>query len=36
MAYDDILDEMRSTFGIEYSPNYLVSIVSNEVPKKIA
>ncbi len=36
MAYEDILDEMRAKYAIEYSPNYLVSIVSNEVPKKIA
>ena len=36
MAYEDILDEMRARYAIEYSPNYLVSIVSNEVPKKIA
>ncbi len=36
MAYEDILDEMRARYAIEYSPNYLVSIVSKEVPKKIA
>ena len=36
MAYDDILEEMRARYAIEYSPNYLVSIISNEVPKKIA
>ena len=36
MAYEDILEEMRAKFAVEYSPNYLVSIVSNEVPKKIA
>ena len=36
MAYEDILDEMRAKYAMEYSPNYLVSIVSNEVPKKIA
>ena len=36
MAYDDILDEMRARYAVEYSPNYLVSIVSTEVPKKIA
>ena len=36
MAYDDILEEMRARYAIEYSPNYLVSIVSNEVPKKIS
>jgi len=36
MAYDDILDEMRAKYAMEYSPNYLVSIVSVEVPKKIA
>ena len=36
MAYDDILEEARAKYAIEYSPNYLVSIVSNEIPKKIA
>ena len=36
MAYEDILDEMRAKYATEYSPNYLVSIVSSEVPKKIA
>lgn len=36
MAYEDILDEMRAKYAIEYSPNYLVSIVSSEVPKRIA
>lgn len=36
MAYEDILEEMRAKYAIEYSPNYLVSIVSKEVPKKIA
>ena len=36
MAYDDILEEMRARYAVEYSPNYLVSIVSNEIPKKIA
>ena len=36
MAYEDILDEMRARYATEYSPNYLVSIVSSEVPKKIA
>ena len=36
MAYEDILDEMRARYGVEYSPNYLVSIISSEVPKKIA
>ena len=36
MAYEDILDEMRAKYAMEYSPNYLVSIVCNEVPKKIA
>ena len=36
MAYEDILEEMRAKYAIEYSPNYLVSIVSSEVPKKIA
>ena len=36
MAYEDILEEMRAKYGIEYSPNYLVSIVNTEVPNKIA
>ena len=36
MAYEDILEEMRAQYAIEYSPNYLVSIISSEVPKKIA
>jgi len=26
---------MRAQYGMEYSPNYLVSIVSSEVPNKI-
>jgi len=36
IPYEDIMSEMQTTFGIEYSPNYLVSIISNEIPKKIA
>ena len=36
MAYEDMLDEMRAKYAVEYSPNYLVSIVSSEIPKKIA
>lgn len=36
MAYEDILEEMRARYAIEYSPNYLVSIISGEVPKRIA
>ena len=36
MAYEDILEEMRAKYAMEYSPNYLVSIISTEVPKKIA
>ena len=36
MAYEDILNEIRARFAIEYSHNYLVSIGSTEVPKKIA
>ena len=36
MAYEDILEEMRVQYAMEYSPNYLVSIVSTEVPNKIA
>ena len=36
MAYEDILEEMRVQYAMEYSPNYLVSIISTEVPNKIA
>ena len=36
MAYEDILDEMRAKYAMEYSPNYLVTIVNTEVPNKIA
>ena len=36
MMYEDILDEMRAKYAMEYSPNYLVSVVSCEVPKRIA
>ena len=36
MMYEDIMDEMRAKYAIEYSPNYLVSIVNTEVPNKIA
>ena len=36
MAYEDILEEMRAKYAMEYSPNYLVSIVNTEVPNKIA
>jgi RNase P subunit RPR2 len=36
LAYDDILEEMRAKYAMEYSPNYLVAIVSTEVPNKIA
>jgi len=36
MAYEDILEEMCAKYAVEYSPNYLVSIVSNEVPKRVA
>ena len=35
-SFDAILEEMRARYAIEYSPNYLVSIVSNEVPNRIA
>ena len=30
------MDAMRARYGIEYSPNYLVSIVNTEVPNRIA
>ena len=36
LAYDDMLEEMQSKYGMEYSPNYLVSVVSTEIPNKIA
>lgn len=36
LAYEDILEEMRAKYAMEYSPNYLVSVVSTEVPNKIA
>ena len=36
LAYDDILEEMRSRYATEYSPNYLVSVISTEIPNKIA
>lgn len=36
MAYEDILEELRAKYAMEYSPNYLVSIVSTEIPNKIA
>ena len=36
MAYEDILEAMQTRYAVDYSPNYLVSIVSNEVPKKIS
>ena len=36
LAYDDILEEMRAQYAAEYSPNYLVSVISTEIPNKIA
>ena len=36
LAYDDILEEMRAKYASEYSPNYLVSVISTEIPNKIA
>lgn len=36
MMYEDMLEEMRAKYAIEYSPNYLVSIVNTEVPNTIA
>lgn len=36
LAYEDILEEMRAHYAAEYSPNYLVSVVSTEIPNKIA
>ena len=36
MAYEDILEEMRAKYATEYSPNYLVSVISNEIPSRIA
>ena len=36
MQYDDLLEEMHKKYNMEYSPNYLVSIMSTEIPNKIA
>ena len=36
IVYEDILEEMRARYAIDYSPNYLVFVVSNEIPKRIA
>lgn len=36
VPYDEILEEMRAKYAMEYSPNYLVAIVSTEVPNRIA
>lgn len=36
MAYEDIMEEMEWKYHMKYSPNYLVSIVSTEIPNKIA
>ena len=36
MDYKDILEEMRARYAVEYSPNYLASIISKEIPKRIA
>ena len=30
------MEEMRAKYAMEYSPNYLVSVVSTEIPNKIA
>ena len=34
--YEDILNEMRAQYGVEYSANYLASIMSKEIPGAIA
>ncbi len=34
--YEDIMDAMHSVYTVAYSPNYLISIINTEVPKKIA
>jgi hypothetical protein len=36
LPYDDIREELRIQYAMEYSPNYLVSIISNEIPGRIA
>lgn len=36
LSYEDILSELEYQYHMVYSPNYLVSIVSNEIPKRIA
>ena len=35
-SYDEIMEEMRAQYAAEYSPNYLISIINTEIPKKIA
>lgn len=34
--YEDILAEVQARQLVDYSPNYLASIISTEVPKRIA
>ena len=36
LQHDDILEEVRAQYAIEYSHNYLVSVISGEIPNKIA
>lgn len=36
LYYEDIIEEMRIQYNIEYSPNYVITIVNTEIPNKIA
>ena len=36
MLYEDMLEALEAKYGMSYSPNYLVNIVSTEIPNKIA
>ena len=36
VPYDDILEQLQLKFGIVYNKNHLCTILSNEIPKKIA
>lgn len=36
IPYEDLLEEIRARYAVEYSPNYVVSIVSSEAATRIA
>jgi len=36
LSHDVILEEVRARFNYSYSPNYLASVTSNEIPERIA